>query len=160
MQPLASREAALAARPAHHQRAPRFEVHLDARFDGVEAGDMAPVGRSEIAAEHPVQVQQQVEVEGGGHAELVVIGRLEQRAGLDQVDTDQQRPASRQLMHVAQEAQRFFRREVADARAGVEQQARAAIEHRQASRQVEAGREIQPDTGQVHLRVFQLQVQQ
>ena len=55
---LASRKAALTARPAHGGGGARSQVHLDPRLGGVEQRQVAPAADLEIAAQQPVQVFQ------------------------------------------------------------------------------------------------------
>ncbi len=94
MDPLAGGEvpdaAAGALRPAGIDSAECFEMHFDARLGCVEEGHMPPVADVEIGIEPGIDVAQQVAVEGGGDAEGVVVGRIEQRFFLDQIDPDQQ----------------------------------------------------------------------
>jgi len=82
---------------------------------------MLPVSQLEIAAYQGVQVQQQVAVKGGGNAQCIVIGGLQQRARFEQVHADQQAAAIACSARLLQEHQRVFRREIANARAWVKQ---------------------------------------
>ena len=81
----------------------------------------------------PVEVAQQVEVEGRGDAQRVVVGGLQHVRRLDAVDADQQRAARCGGVRLAQQPQRGVGREVADARARVEHQRRAAGQVRRAA---------------------------
>ena len=120
MDALAAHEAALAALPAHHRIAHRLEVHLDARLGFVVERHVAPIAQLEVGAEQAIEVAQHVEVEGGSDAEFVIVGGLEQRAWLDQIHADQQRAVGTRCACLAQQAQGRLGREVADARAGIE----------------------------------------
>lgn len=76
-------------RPTGIDGATGFEMHFDARFGGVEKGNVPPVADAEIGIEPGIDMAQQVSVESRGHAKFIVIGRVQQRVILDQVDTDQ-----------------------------------------------------------------------
>ena len=72
----------------------------------------------EVGVERPVQVRQQVEVELGGEAGLVVVGARDQSGCLDQVDADQQAAvAAGARAQSRQQPQRRVALEVADGRA-------------------------------------------
>jgi len=117
-------EAARAAAPVHLLRRARLEVHLDASARGVVEAVVAPLADVEIGVDQPVHVAQDVQVEGGGHAQRVVIGGVERGFILGQVDADQDaaiRPALR--AQALQEGLRILGREIADRGAGIEEQA-------------------------------------
>ena len=63
--------------PAHGDVATRLHVHLDARGDRIEERHVAPVGDVEVGVDAAVDVAQHVQVEGGGHAERIVVGEIE-----------------------------------------------------------------------------------
>src|ERR1700731_1010789 len=67
---------ARAAWPVHGRRMARLEVHFDAREAGIEERAVAPVAQREIAAYQPVQVVQDVQIEGRSDAQRVVIRRF------------------------------------------------------------------------------------
>ena len=125
MDALALRKTAFTAGPAHGEFAPGLQVHLDARGRRVEKSHVRPVVHGKVAAQHAVDVQQQVLVEGRRHAQRVVVGCLQHVRRLEQVHPDQQAATLRRRADLAQEDQRLLGGEVADARARVEQQARA-----------------------------------
>jgi hypothetical protein len=124
---LARGEASAALAQAHLDRAPRLQVHLHAAARRiVEAHVVEPVDR-EIEPEAAIEVQQRVAVEGRGHAQRVVVGRVEPRRILLRIDADEQRaarPPPAVLVDGAQEAHRLIGREVADARARIEEERR------------------------------------
>ena len=155
MDALAGGEAAFAAWPAHRGGRARGQVHLHPRFGGVEQSQVAPAAHVEVAAQQAVQVLQQVQVEGRGDPQVVVVGGFQQRRGLDRVDADQQRAAAGHRARLAQQPQRVGRRKVADARPRVEHQ-RRAFDH--IGRQLQPGRKIQPQAQQVDCRVLALQL--
>src|SRR5262249_37602141 len=64
-------------------RAQAFQVHLDAAALGVENGPMAEGAEVEVSAQHGVEPGQEVEVEAGGDALGVVVGR-DQHGGIFQ----------------------------------------------------------------------------
>src|SRR5581483_10563653 len=79
----------------------------------------------ERAAELAIDALEQVAVELGGNARLVVISGGEHLASLDQIDADDQHGASAEdFCRVAQERRRFIWLEIADGRAGEEAHAR------------------------------------
>jgi EgtB-related family protein len=76
------------------RRLARLQVHLDARLAASSnSATCCHWRKSKSAAQQPVQVAQQVQVEGRRDAQRIVVGCFQQRLGLDQVDADQQRPA-------------------------------------------------------------------
>lgn len=120
---LAGLKGAFAARPAQAQGAARLQVHFDARALGVVQGDMAPVPDLEIAGQQRVHVPQQVQVEGRRQLQRIVVGGLEHLARLDAVHPDQQAAVRTEPAHMPQHGQRVIGIEVADAGAGIEEQA-------------------------------------
>jgi hypothetical protein len=89
----------------------------------VEAA-VAPGADVEVGAQQAVGVAQHVQVEGGRHAQRVVVGGVQHRVLLGQVDADQDAAVRPALgAHAAQEGQRLVRREIADRGTGIEEQA-------------------------------------
>src|SRR5262249_13818962 len=83
----------------------RDEVHFDAREDRVVEGVVTELVERKGGAELAVQAPQNVEVEGGGDAERVVVGAVEHQRVFLEVDPEQQ-PATwaTDLTDAAQEA--------------------------------------------------------
>ena len=95
--------------------------------DGKGFPTQLPRRRIEVGAEQPVQVQQQVEVECCRDAEASAYAGSRTSRGFTQIDADQQAAAAAgQRAHLAQESERLDGREVADARAGIEEHRPAA----------------------------------
>jgi hypothetical protein len=132
--------------------AQRLQVHLDASPGFVVEADMRIAVQREVETEPLVEVIERVAVEGGGHAERVVVGGIEDHAILLAVDADQQsafRVAHALLVHSREEAHGFFRSEIADARSRVEEGGGARVE-RLGERQSLG--EIGDDAQHLHLR--------
>jgi len=100
-----------------------FEVHFHPSGGGVVERPVGEAVEVEIDAEFTVAAGEQVQVEGGGDAGGVVVGRVQHGRVLLEVDADQQAVAAAQLLgHLLEEAQGLQRREVADAGAGEKRQ--------------------------------------
>jgi hypothetical protein len=112
-----------------------------------------PLARLEVAADQPVQLAQQVQVECRGDAESIVVGLLQHVVRLHEVDADQQPASRRAFAHAAQESERLVGREVADARARVEKH-RPPVD--QAVRQIECTREVESDADHRQRRLLAL----
>ena len=93
---------------------------------GIEKGQVLPLGQIEVRADQTIQVRQQVAVEGRCHAQFIVISRLQHIGRFDQIDPDQQAAILAGFMGLLQKNQGLRRREIADARARVKQDARPA----------------------------------
>jgi iron(II)-dependent oxidoreductase len=116
-------EVALAAGPAHRGgRSWRACRCISMREWPVEQRHGAASRAPRSRPQQPVQVAQQVQVEGRGDAQRVVVGGFQHGRGLDQVDADQQRAAGGQCTRLAQQRSACIGVEVADAGAGVEHQ--------------------------------------
>src|SRR5450631_3725205 len=90
------------------------KVHFDAVALAVVESVMLEGIELEIAAQLAIDANQQIEIEFGGDAVLVVIGGVENFGILDQVGADNQRCARAQdLRDVAQEGRRLMRLEIA-----------------------------------------------
>src|ERR1700682_1781148 len=75
----------------HALRAAADEVHLDAAGLGVEGGAMGESLQVEGAAERAIDAGQEVEVEGPRDAEGIVVSRLEDVEGLDEIGPEEER---------------------------------------------------------------------
>ena len=64
------------------------KMHFDARLLLIVDRAVLPLAEIEIRAELAIGANEEVEVELGGHAGAVVVSRLENFAGLLQIDTD------------------------------------------------------------------------
>ena len=93
---------------------------------------MAEAAQVEVGAELAVDARQEVQVEGSGDACLVVVGRVQRRGILLEVDADQhlRRHAARQ----GEEGVGLVGRQVADGGAGEIDHARCAPAHRDVER--------------------------
>ena len=156
---MCKRSPAAKARSPPRQRtvtaAARFEVHLDARMRSCRSSATWRQSRTrEVGTEQPVQVLQQVQVEGRGDAQCVVVGGFEHGVGLTRSTPISKRAAGGQLARLPQQAQRLVGGEVADAGAGVEHQRRAVA---QARGQLQTVGKVQAHAEQVQRRVFALQ---
>src|SRR6185437_8055423 len=106
----------------------------------------------EVESEAMVEVREQVAIERRGDAERVVVRRVEDRTILLRVDADEQAasgPRRALRMDRGEEAHRLPRREVADARSGIEEERRPIVEDA-AERQ--AVLEIRDDARHLDLR--------
>ena len=153
----------LPARPLHGKVSLRSQVHLDARQGGVVQRFVAPVGQAQVAADQAVDVRQQVAVECGSHPKGVVVSGLQLNTVFNQINADEQSAAIKGaagFMGLAQEAQRLGGGEVADAGAGVKQQARCCVRGTHLRRQVQCVRKIQAHAYHVERRILVLQTGQ
>ena len=114
---------------------------------------MAPLFRVEITADQAIQVSQEVQVEGAGDAERVGISLCELLRGLDQIDTDQQPAARGLLANAAQKHHCLSRREVANARPGIEEHGPAADS---LGRQIQRCGKVHAESPHVQRRVLAL----
>ena len=146
-------EQSFTAVPAHPQGMPGLQVHLDPGLRLVPAGMVAPLPGGEVGADQAVGMPQQVQVEGGGDAERVVVGLFQLVRRLHEVDADQQPAAAGAPAQSHQEGQRLLGREVADAGTGVEEDG-PALQH--ALGQVEGIGEVHADAGDVQRGVAPL----
>src|SRR5918912_1306570 len=74
--------------------------------------------RVEVSAELMINLHEQIEIEGGGHTERIVVGRFEDVRALAQVRAQEERVAcTHHAAQGAQESVRFVRVEVSDVRA-------------------------------------------
>jgi hypothetical protein len=125
-------------------------MHFDARLGRVEPCHMVPIAWVEVAVDQMVQVAQQVQIERCRHAQRIVVGGFQQVDWLDQINADQQAAAAGLLVHAVQKLLRGLRREVADARAWIE-------EHRptlhRAARQIHGARKIKSEPQHLQLRM-------
>ncbi len=119
--------------------------------------DMTPLTQVEVGTEQAVQVAQQVQVEGRGDAQRVVIGGLQHVNGFHKIHTDQQGTTRRNRVHLAQQRQGTGRVKVADARAGIKHQGPRAG---QFDWQRQLAGKVQPDAHQVQCRMLALQLRQ
>ena len=122
MDALARLEAAGVIGPGYRQVACRFEMHLDARFPGIEERNMTPLAKVEICRQQAIDVAQQVFIERRRDARRVVVSGFEHGDVLDQVDSEQQTAclALRRVGDMPQKAQRLIGLKVAEARTRVE----------------------------------------
>src|SRR5450631_3004698 len=67
------------------------DVHFHAAGYPVEFGDVFELGKVEVGVELAIHAGQQVEIEGGGDSQRVVIGRQQLGHGLLQVGAEEQR---------------------------------------------------------------------
>src|SRR5947209_862250 len=111
-------------------RARAFEVHLDSAPLRVVERDVAEGAQGEVRMKLSVDAREEIEVEGGGDAERVVVRGFENRGVFLEVCAEQKRVARAQ--HAAQtpeEGARAFAVEVADVRAEEEyERARVAAQ--------------------------------
>ena len=101
----------LTAWPLHTNGLACLQVHLYSRGSGIEAGQVLPIAHGKVTAHQPVDVQQQVQVKGGRHAQRVVVGGFEFGGVFEQVHPDQQATAgccSARLVQALQKAQRLL----------------------------------------------------
>jgi hypothetical protein len=113
--------ASLNVSPANADRliAPGDQPHLDALMLGIVNGHVLEGRAVEVAAELPVQVTQQVQVEFGRDARGIVVGGLQDLRALDHVDANQQAAfVIRLRAHLAEQFGRLVLREIADGGAG------------------------------------------
>ena len=157
MDALAGFKAALATGPAHRERTAGFQVHLDPVRGRVVQRHVLPLAGVEVGAQQPVQVAQQVQVEGCGDTQGVVIGQLQQLGRLDQVHPNQQRATLGKRTRLLKQAQGCIGREVADAGARVKHQRRPFDQTR---RQHQLCGKIQPHAHHVQRRVLALHTRQ
>ncbi len=95
------------------------EVHLDPVVLAIVTGVMLEGGQIEIGAELAIDARQQIEIEFGGHAFGVIVGRAQDLGILDQIDADHQhRAVAENGAGMAQKLRRLMRLEIADGRAG------------------------------------------
>jgi len=69
-------------------------MHLDAALSLVIDRVMGEAVEIDVAVELAIDTLEQIEVEGSGHAALVVIGRDQDRRILLEIDTDEKRRAA------------------------------------------------------------------
>src|SRR5712671_7139682 len=104
-------------------------MHLDTALFGVVARAMAESGRVELAAKLVIDAHEQVEVEGRGHAGMVVIGGGEDVRVFDQIDADhEQRAGAKYRGSLAQQRVGLVWFEVSDGGAGEKADARPIAE--------------------------------
>src|SRR5437016_3466226 len=95
------------------------EVHLDAMALGIIEGVVTETREIEVSVELAIDARKQVEVEPGGNARGVVVGRIEDARILYEIDPDDQgRAPAQDASAMAQEGAGFMRLEIADGRAG------------------------------------------
>ena len=98
-----------------HERRARADCHERIHVRGV----VAERGQVELAPQFAVDAAEEVQVEGRRDADRVVVRRVEHRAVLDQVHTDQQAAVVAGVgVQAAQEHLGLFRRKITDRRAG------------------------------------------
>ncbi len=97
-------------------------MHLDARAGAVEERNVAPVVHVEVGVQHAVYVPQQVQVEGGGQMQRVVVGGFQDVLGLDAVHAHQQSAAGALFTDPPQHGVRVLGTEIADAGPRIEKQ--------------------------------------
>src|SRR5579864_7977537 len=79
------------------------QMHFDAALRGVEEGAMLERRKVEIGSELAIDPRQQVQIEFRRHAGGIVIGVMQDRVILDQIDADQkQRARAERLAGMAQ----------------------------------------------------------
>src|SRR5690606_17872424 len=71
-------------------RLPGAQVHLDLRLPFVQEGEMGEALRYEVCAQFPIEHAQDVAVEGGGQPLRIVVGAVENCAGLQQIGAEQE----------------------------------------------------------------------
>jgi hypothetical protein len=102
------------------------EAHLDAREPRVVERPVGEGGRVEVAAELAVEDEEHVLVELRGDPARVVVGGVQARVRLDEVDAEQEAVLALQHgAHAEQEGHALGRLEVADGRAEEAHEARA-----------------------------------
>ena len=85
------RESVARPAPVHGHVATRLHVHLDARGDRIEERHVAPVGDIEVGIDAAIGVAQHVQVEGGGHAERIVVRDVERVLVTHEIGPEDQR---------------------------------------------------------------------
>src|SRR5262245_54815574 len=117
MDGLAGAEFETAAGDAHALALAAGEMHLDAPALHVEEGLMAEGANVEIAAKLAIDAREQIEIEARGDALGVVVGGVEDRRILHQVDADDQGCAGTQHVGgVLHESGSVMRLKIADGR--------------------------------------------
>ena len=126
------------------------EVHLDARRLGIEEGPMGEGVEIEFSTEFVPHPHEQVAVESRRHPGRVVIGGVEHRLLLHEIDADDQgRADTEHPPEMGKQPRRLRRLEIADGRAGEEPGHRAI---RQAGREGEGPGEIRCHGGDREVR--------
>ena len=149
MQGLAAGEGDLFAVQFHQLVALGVQVHFDAAGVGVVHGAMGEGGGVEVSAQGGVHMGQDVAIETGGDAGVVVVGAQQYVRVLLRVNADDQAAAGlHEAGGVAQENVRRRRIEIADAGAGKE---RHPGQTRRRCRQLEGACEI--GAGGIHGKV-------
>src|SRR5512134_2915525 len=94
-----------------------FQVHLDAAARRVVEGAVAERRQVEIGAELAIDASEEVQIESGGDAARVVVGGVEPRRVLLEIDPDQEAPSPAQLYPGARQKRGGFGRgQIADGR--------------------------------------------
>src|SRR5437016_9571573 len=91
------------------------EVHLDTGEDRIVEGIVTKLVEREIGSRLPIEARQDVQVEGGGDAQRVVVSAMQHQWVLLQIHDDQQAAvAAAYFGHPGEKASRIFRNKVAD----------------------------------------------
>ena len=83
-------EVANASRPMDGLLNPCLEMHLNPAQRCIEQSNVMPGAEIEIGSEVTVYTAEDVDVKGCGNTERIVIGGLQRRGGLEEIDADQQ----------------------------------------------------------------------
>ena len=76
--------------PTHRQVGLCLQVHLDARLGCIEQRHMPPLAHIKISAQQPVDMAQQILVEGCGHTQRIVVSGFQRGRVFHQIDSQQQ----------------------------------------------------------------------
>jgi hypothetical protein len=91
------------------------KVHFDAVRCFIEEGDVRELLEVEVGAEFAIDARKQVEIEGGGHTDWIIIGGDQCFFGLEHVDAEQKRvPGLKNLTQIAKKVRAGGAIEVAD----------------------------------------------
>src|SRR5258707_2987245 len=91
------------------------KVHFDAVRCFIEEGDVRELLEVEVGAEFAIDARKQVEIEGGGHTDWIIVGGDQCFFGLEHVDAEQKRvPGLKNLTQIAKKVRAGGAIEVAD----------------------------------------------